>query len=318
MAVRRISDLPELYSNYPNANLSSCLFEVSYNPHDQVYQSFYVHADKLLSAIVEQIPEIPRASKTEFGAVRIGNNINVVENGDEKGLISVNDATTEIKGVIKSPGSNIPYLGTNANGDWEAHELSITVETVDVKSATFKYHAIDAAYPIGGIYITTDINNPWPPGFHHMMDGTSIYDVGNVAAAPTSIDGVTHWIHWAKHSPGFALWSSVDQCGKLIHASIPPMPYMQTASTGAHQHSFKYKKPNSVSDRTSGSHHNRNGVSGPTWDSGTTDSDGAHVHAIEYPFGVYSTYGYDGNNGDWVRPTSVGAIFWQRSWDYVG
>lgn len=34
MAVRRISDLPELYSNYPNANLSSCLFEVSYNPHD--------------------------------------------------------------------------------------------------------------------------------------------------------------------------------------------------------------------------------------------------------------------------------------------
>lgn len=106
-----------------------------------------------MSAIVEQIPEIPRASKTEFGTVKIGDNINVVENGDEKGLISVNDATQTQKGVIKSPGPNIPYLGTNANGDWEAHELSLTVETVDVKSATFKYYAIDTAYPVGAFYI---------------------------------------------------------------------------------------------------------------------------------------------------------------------
>lgn len=37
MAVRRISDLPELKSNYPDAVLSSCLIEVSYTPRNAVY-----------------------------------------------------------------------------------------------------------------------------------------------------------------------------------------------------------------------------------------------------------------------------------------
>lgn len=48
MALRRISDLSELYLNYPDASISSCLLEVSYNPIDQRYQSFYVHANNLL------------------------------------------------------------------------------------------------------------------------------------------------------------------------------------------------------------------------------------------------------------------------------
>lgn len=37
MAVRRISDLPELKSNYPAAALSSSLIEVSYSPRNAVY-----------------------------------------------------------------------------------------------------------------------------------------------------------------------------------------------------------------------------------------------------------------------------------------
>lgn len=43
MAVRRVSDLPNLSAWYPNAQLSNCLMEVSYaKPEDpRRYQSFY-------------------------------------------------------------------------------------------------------------------------------------------------------------------------------------------------------------------------------------------------------------------------------------
>jgi hypothetical protein len=53
MAVRRISDLPNLDSYYPDASLNDCLMEVSYaNPSNpNRYQSFYKPVQSLVNAI---------------------------------------------------------------------------------------------------------------------------------------------------------------------------------------------------------------------------------------------------------------------------
>ena len=78
MAVRRVSDLPELKSYYPDAQLSDCLLEVSYNPHENVYQSFYSKADELFAGSFNVTRDmLPIATKTNLGAVIIGNNIEV-------------------------------------------------------------------------------------------------------------------------------------------------------------------------------------------------------------------------------------------------
>lgn len=53
MAIRRISDLSELFTNYPDADLDKCLIEVSYNNTDKRYQSFYVRADKLIEHYIK-------------------------------------------------------------------------------------------------------------------------------------------------------------------------------------------------------------------------------------------------------------------------
>ena len=37
MAIRRVSDLPELKTQYPDAVLGKCLFEVSYNHVNKLY-----------------------------------------------------------------------------------------------------------------------------------------------------------------------------------------------------------------------------------------------------------------------------------------
>ncbi len=37
MAIRRVSDLPELSANYPDADLGKCLLEVSYNNSGKLY-----------------------------------------------------------------------------------------------------------------------------------------------------------------------------------------------------------------------------------------------------------------------------------------
>lgn len=56
MAVRRISDLPNLMMYYPDATLSSSLMEVSYakpNPEDiRRYQSFYATLNEIMILIV--------------------------------------------------------------------------------------------------------------------------------------------------------------------------------------------------------------------------------------------------------------------------
>ena len=37
MAIRRVSDLPELRTQYPDASIDDCLFEVSYNHINKLY-----------------------------------------------------------------------------------------------------------------------------------------------------------------------------------------------------------------------------------------------------------------------------------------
>ena len=51
MAVRRVSDLPNLDAIYENSQLSDCLLEVSYTPNKdaspRLYQSFYEYGSSL-------------------------------------------------------------------------------------------------------------------------------------------------------------------------------------------------------------------------------------------------------------------------------
>lgn len=56
MALRRISDLPELFTNNPNAELSNCLIEVSYRqPDNYVYESYFVNLYNVLSSFYQKM-----------------------------------------------------------------------------------------------------------------------------------------------------------------------------------------------------------------------------------------------------------------------
>lgn len=55
MAIRRISDLPELLTHYQDADIDKCLLEVSYNRDANRYQSFYVKVGNLIQHIDESI-----------------------------------------------------------------------------------------------------------------------------------------------------------------------------------------------------------------------------------------------------------------------
>lgn len=110
MAVRRISDLPNLYEYYPDAKLPDCLIETSYAKPTtpRRYQSFYAKLQDVFQVLKQNLP---RATKTEFGVVRIGDNINVVDTAGspDQGLISIPVAGTSTSGqfgVVKT-GTNI-------------------------------------------------------------------------------------------------------------------------------------------------------------------------------------------------------------------
>jgi len=55
MAIRRISDLSELFVNYPDADMKKCLLEVSYNNTDRRYQSFYMKVADMISYILSDL-----------------------------------------------------------------------------------------------------------------------------------------------------------------------------------------------------------------------------------------------------------------------
>lgn len=48
MAIRRVSDLPNLLEVYPKAEIDKCILEVSYNNEGRLFQSFYVKAKDLI------------------------------------------------------------------------------------------------------------------------------------------------------------------------------------------------------------------------------------------------------------------------------
>ena len=57
MAIRRVSDLPELTTIYQDADIDDCVFETSYK-NDNIYQSFYVKGQTLTEKISEKIGDI--------------------------------------------------------------------------------------------------------------------------------------------------------------------------------------------------------------------------------------------------------------------
>ena len=125
MAVRRISDLPNLTAYYPTAELSDTMIEVSYaKPVDpRRYQSFYSTMKDALQLLVDNLP---RATKSQFGIVKIGAGINVIDDGtSETGLISVSRASQQTPGLVKI-GNNISVTSDGTISVADANKASST------------------------------------------------------------------------------------------------------------------------------------------------------------------------------------------------
>lgn len=127
MAIRRISDLPYLYTAYPEASLSNSLMEISYTPGNSIYQSFCQDISSILKHFTITENMIPHASYNNFGVVKIGRNIEV-----NNGIISVNEAEVSSNqnskmGVWYKPPSGLSCVGTDANGNFIPGDITIRV-----------------------------------------------------------------------------------------------------------------------------------------------------------------------------------------------
>ena len=201
MAVRRISDLPNLFAYYADADLKNSLIEVSYtaNPNDpksiRRYQSFYANMNDMLAMIINGMT---RASKTKFGIVKIGDNIDVVTNdtthpmsNNNNGLISVKTASYNDRGVAKIA-QNTGL--TIANGTLSASKAS-TSQLGVVKVNTSNGLSIDANGSLSvnkasknnfGVVKVSDGNGL------SIVDGTISFDPGGssgVVVTPKTSDG---------------------------------------------------------------------------------------------------------------------------------
>lgn len=197
MAVRRISDLPNLFAYYEDADLKNSLIEVSYtaNPSDpksiRRYQSFYANMNDMLAMIINGMT---RASKTEFGIVKIGDNIDVVTNGqnNDNGLISVKTASYNDRGVAKIAQNT--GLTIDNDGKLSASKAS-TSQLGVVKVNTSNGLSIDASGSLSvnkasknnfGVVKVNDGNGL------NIVDGTISFDPGGssgVVVTPKTSDG---------------------------------------------------------------------------------------------------------------------------------
>ena len=208
MAVRRISDLPNLNAQYEDVDNTKCLIEVSYSAQDNVYQSFYSTLDEIKNYIDINIDNLPKASKSQYGIVKIGNNIDV-----DDGVISIPHATSTTVGVIRACGAS-DYIGINDEGNLiKANNPSGGGGSVNYQSI------IDMIYPVGSLWISTKANAQ-PPGY----DST-----GSVRSDIT--------ITWQKLTGNYSLWNTNDtsEVGKVINGSLP-FPDFTCESGGNHRH----------------------------------------------------------------------------------
>lgn len=241
MAVRRISDLPELKSNYPDAVLSSCLIEVSYSARENVYQSFYESLSEIKDDIVLNIP---KASKSQYGIVKIGNNINV-----NNGIISVSLATSTSAGILKAPPSSAPYLGTDSSGNF----ISIaapTVTTVNAKNGDI----INVTYPVGSLFITANSGNPYPPG----ASGTTSDNTLPTTCTGPKYNNDTQTMQWTRIDANRSLWTTnnITAIGSDIAGLLPELNSGLSISTeGNHQHAIAASTSGGTASVEGSGHH---------------------------------------------------------------
>ena len=206
MAVRRISDLPNLSAQYENVDNTKCLIEVSYSARNNVYQSFYSTLDEIKNYINIDIDidNLQKASKSQYGIVKVGDNIDV-ESGDNAGLISIPHATDSKAGVIKTCGAS-PYVGVDANGNL------IPKSSPSGGGGLTEKEIIDLIYPVGSLWFS-ESSSAIPPRQGHNN------------------------VRWIRISKNCSVWITENdsEVGKDIAGSLP-FPDFTCESDGNHRH----------------------------------------------------------------------------------
>lgn len=324
MAIRRISDLPYLYTVYPEASLSNSLMEISYTPGNSIYQSFCQDISSVLKHFTITENMIPHASYDNFGVVKIGRNIEI-----NNGIISVNEAEVSSNpnskmGVWYKPPSGLSCIGTDANGNFIPGDITIKIQNI----VATDYTMLDVAYPVGSLYIRTG-DNLAPPGvnltYNITNDNISTYYNQIISGAICiSSDNDNHkmaigHMQWVLLPNNMTLWSTYDktEIDEKISAELPVIELsadtsnLTTSVAGKHRHSsvvIPGGNPNWPNNAITGRIQN-----------GSTSEDGAHSHTITgnitiEPKNANTVYK---NTNNIARPTSYGVVIWKRIEDYI-
>lgn len=254
MAVRRISDLPVLSTYYPDAALSDCMLEMSYaepNQTPRLYRSFSVYADYLNTMQqADLINSLPIASKTRRGIVKIGDNINV----NNEGTINVNfpTATTTTAGIIKAPTNNTVAPGsseikilTYRDGNWGYDTLQIgqgTSEPLYNIPALYYKEIIDLTYPVGSMFISM-LSSVAPPGIP--SDTKITTTTTTLSAMLLNHEQLSSQITWQKLTLYASFWNvalSEPNMGKYVEASLPTLDtgILSVSDSSTHTHGLNF------------------------------------------------------------------------------
>ena len=222
MAVRRISDLPELTANYSNISLDDCLLEVSYTPKDHIYQSFSIKGKDFIANATGLNYVLPIATDTKLGGVKGGGNISIKSND---GTINTKEATSIASGVVKVPDADCLYVSYNKDTN--------SFKSADAPTATtsgITNNDIKAIWPVGSVYITVGRNDPPYPSI----------------------------LTWQRLAFGRCLWNvnpnDTDSSGKPLlgsnlYAVLPKLDGAVTVnSSGSHEHYIALKTRSGLFD----------------------------------------------------------------------
>ena len=303
MAVRRVSDLPDLNIYYPSAQLSDAMIEISYaKPEAQrKYLSFSMNAYAMISSIVNNIVnDLPIASKTKLGVVQIDNNIDVTT----AGKISVKNATTAAAGVLKAPPAGAAYIGTNADGSWK----SVAAPSGGTGNLD-NYDVVNTTYPKGSVFIAAQ-PSIYPPGVIAPPSSGDEWTGMSKSGMPT--------MKWKKIT-GCSLWATGtnNEVGQTLSAVLPSPASIMTATCNAAGDHYHKQKKTTVSVEGSGSHSNKTVLQlmESTTSSGTykyMQTTGEHTHTVTFNQSTTANTVYHGVDNT-VRPTSLGVGVWVRT-----
>lgn len=328
MAIRRISDLPYLYTAYPEASLSNSLMEISYTPGNSIYQSFCQDISSILKHFTITENMIPHASYNNFGVVKIGRNIEV-----NNGIISVNEAEVSVDntskmGVWYKPPSGLSCIGTDANGNFIPGDVTIKIQNI----VATDYAMLNVAYPIGSLYIRTG-DNLAPPGVNTLTYNnitkaniSTYYNqiISGAICIESNDDNKTaighmQWVLLPQNLTPWSTWQKTE-IDETLSAELPiidisvNLSSATTSNDGSHSHTFSMRKTGAM-----GAYGN-NGYLGSNQDSYNTITGGAHRHQLTGTLKVTSstTTPIYKNTNNIARPTSYGVVIWKRIEDYTG